>query len=289
MQLLIGSGGDQAEIRCLGGELTAWRVATRNLLWTADPAIWPKTSPILFPIVGRLRDGAVAIGSNRYRMDVHGFAATAEFTLVAKDDDSVCLRLTDTPATRSIFPFSFQLDTRYRLGPRRLDVTFTVTNTGIEPLPYSLGWHPGFAWPFSGGRRDEYAMSFDRPERREVPVITSDGLFSSRVRSIPIVGERLAVTEALLANEALCFLEARSRSLRFAAPDGAAIRMELEDFPHIALWGRPPAPFLCIEAWTGHGDPEGFGGDILDKPSMRFLPTGAAATHAVRLSYEPPE
>jgi|HubBroStandDraft_5_1064220.scaffolds.fasta_scaffold99314_2 galactose mutarotase-like enzyme len=286
--VVIGSSGDQAEIRHLGGELTVWRVGTRNLLWTADPAIWPKTSPILFPIVGRLREDAIAIGPNRYRMGVHGFAAAAEFTLASKDDDTVCLRLTDTPATRSMFPFSFQLDTLYRLGPRRLDVTFTVTNTGNEPLPYALGWHPGFAWPFSGGRRDEYAVLFDKSERREVPVITSEGLFSSRLRSIPIVGERLPVNDALLANEALCFLEARSRSLRFSAPDGAVIRMELEDFPHIALWSRPPAPFLCIEAWTGHGDPEGFDGDILDKPSMRFLPAGAVAIHAVRLSYEPP-
>jgi hypothetical protein len=96
----------------------------------------------------------------------------------------------------------------------------------------------------------------------------------------------LLLSEDLLANEALCFLNARSRSLRFVAPDGAAIRLELQDFPHIALWSRPPASFLCIEAWTGYGDPEGFAGDISAKPSMRFLPAGARAEHAIRLTYE---
>jgi galactose mutarotase-like enzyme len=103
------------------------------------------------------------------------------------------------------------------------------------------------------------------------------------------MGTRLPVTDALLSDEALCIIETRSRSLRFRAPVGAAIHMEFEDFPHIALWSRPPAPFLCIEAWTGHGDPEGFSGDIREKPSMRFLPVGIQATHAVHLRYESPE
>jgi galactose mutarotase-like enzyme len=231
----------------------------------------------------------IAIGPKQYPMNVHGFASATRFSQVVSDDASTCLRLTDTPATRSIFPFSFQLDVSYRVVARRLDVTFVATNTGNQSLPYSLGWHPGFAWPFSIGSREQYAVEFEQPERPEIPVITSDGLFSSHLRSIPIVGKRLQVTDALLADEALCFLEARSRSLRFMAPDGAAIRMEFEDFPHIALWSRPPAPFLCIEAWTGHGDPEGFGGDIHEKPSMRILPAGGHATHAVRLTYEPPE
>src|SRR5439155_23245679 len=162
---------------------------------------------------------------------------------------------------------SFQLDVTWRLASRQLGVAFAVTNTGETPLPYALGWHPGFAWPFSvGGRRDDYAIAFEEPERPEVPVITADGLFSRSLRQVPLVGRDLLLSESLMAKEALCFLEARSRSLRFVAPDGAAIRVELQDFPHIALWSRPPSPFLCIEAWTGHGDPEGFTGDISEKP-----------------------
>jgi galactose mutarotase-like enzyme len=53
--------------------------------------------------------------------------------------------------------------------------------------------------------------------------------------------------------------------------------MELENFPHIALWSRPGAPFLCLEAWSGHGDPEGFSGDIFAKPSMQRLNPGESA------------
>jgi galactose mutarotase-like enzyme len=282
----LSLGNDRAEVRLAGGELVAWSVAGRDLLWRMDSAVWPGTAPILFPIVGWARNGVISIDGRAYPMGVHGFAAASPFAVVTKEDDAVCLRLADSPATRAVFPFAFRLDVAYRLAAGQLAVTFTVVNTGEEPLPYALGWHPGFAWPFASGRRDQYAIAFDRPERPEVPAITDGGLFSVRRRPVPLAGRHLPLSEELMANEALCFLEARSRSLRFVAPDGAAIRLELQDFPHIALWSRPPAPFLCIEAWTGHGDPDGFAGDLRDKPSMRLLPPGAVAEHGVRLTFE---
>ena len=72
--------------------------------------------------------------------------------------------------------------------------------------------------------------------------------------------------------------------VRFVAPDGTSIRVTAEDFPHLALWSRPPGPFLCIESWTGFGDLDDFEGDITTKPSMRCLAPGGEARHAVQLS-----
>ena len=98
-------------------------------------------------------------------------------------------------------------------------------------------------------------------------------------------GRRLSLTADLMAREALCFLDIDSRSASFENGEGARLRVDLEDFPHLALWARPPAPFLCIEAWTGHGDPVGFEGEISQKPSMRLLAPGATARHAARFSF----
>src|SRR5690606_5355030 len=130
---------------------------------------------------------------------------------------------------------------------------FAVTNSGDVPMPYALGFHPGFCWPFAGGRSEEYAVVFAEEERAEVPIITADGLFSHGQRAVPLDGKRLPLSWKLMSNEALCFLDARSKDVRFRAPDGTSIGISVEDFPHFALWSRPPGPFLCIESWTGFG------------------------------------
>jgi galactose mutarotase-like enzyme len=282
----LTSGGDEAAISPLGAEAVAWKVAGTDLLWTADPQIWPRTSPVLFPIVGRARQGRISVDGRSYPMGIHGFAASSLFAVTGRSDDTAQFRLVDSDATRESFPFPFRLDIGYRLAPGSLAVSFVVENPGGAPLPYALGLHPGFAWPFSAGERDGYRIEFECAERAEVPVITPEGLFSSAPRPVPIAGRLLQLSDALMAKEALCFLDARSRSVRFVAPDGAAIRIETEDFPHIALWSRPGAPFLSIESWTGHGDPHEFAGDISEKPSMRSLLPGATARHEIRMSFE---
>ena len=282
----LKSASSEAWIDPAGAEAVDWRVGGRKLLWTADPAIWARTAPILFPIVGRARDGNIRVADRLYPMLIHGFAASSMFDVVERSEYRVRLGLRDSPETRASFPFPFRLDIEYRVTPAALTVALTVRNPGDGDLPYAAGWHPGFAFPFSDTGRAGHVVEFEKAEPAEVPVITAAGLFSPARRTIPIEGNRLPITDDLMAREALCFLNTRSRSVRLIAPDGAAIRVDFEDFPHLALWSRDSAPFLCIEAWTGYGDPDGFDGDIFAKPSMRILPPGGEARHTATTSFE---
>lgn len=115
-----------------------------------------------------------------------------------------------------------------------------------------------------------------------MPVIAPGGLFSARRRAVPLRdGRVLDLDDGLFAADALCFLDAASRRLRFENGSGATITVEGEGFPHFALWSRPGAPFVSIESWTGHGDPEGFAGELAERPSMRLLAGGEVAHHRV--------
>ncbi len=172
----------------------------------------------------------------------------------------------------------------YRLTPTALAVAMSVRNTGAEPMPYAIGLHPGFCWPIAGSAF-QHAIVFELPERSEVPVIAPGGLFSVARRTVPLEGSILRLDADLFANEALCFLDVASRKLLYDNGAGQGLSISLENFPHLALWARPPAPFLAIEAWTGHGDPENFDGDLFEKPSMIILPPGASGRHAVLYEY----
>lgn len=283
--ILLGGGSDAAVISRRGAELLSWRSGGADMVWTPDPDVWRQTAPLLFPVVGWTRDGRVRVGERAYPLGLHGFAWRRQFEVSRKSDDEAVFILEDDDETLALYPFAFRLEARFRLRPGELSVSLTVGNRDWRPLPYAVGLHPAFCWPLAGSSAP-HAIRFAAAERPEVPVIAPGGLFSSRTRPIPLDGTSLPLSPALMADEALCFLNAASRRLIYDNGAGASLAVELDDFPHIALWALPPAPFLCIEAWTGHGDPEGFDGDLYEKPSMRLLAPGESARHGATFRLE---
>ena len=289
MRIELVDGDSRAVIARRGAELVHWSVGGRPLTWAPDPSVWPAVSPILFPVVGWAREGRVRIDGRSHPMPVHGFAAGLDFELVGHDGREVELQLEESAATAVHFPYAFRLALRYRLEGPSLAVEFAVENRDARVMPYAVGIHPGFRWPLSGEAREGHSIVFETPEEPIVPVIAPGGLFSDARRPVPLDGGRLALNDAVLAQEALCFLGVRSRSLRYAAPDGSGLRIDWENFAHCAIWSRPPAPFVSIEGWSGHGDPVGFSGELADKPSMRRLEPGEVGRHAVRYGFEAPD
>jgi galactose mutarotase-like enzyme len=280
----ISHGESRVAIALAGAEARTWRVGARELLWPGDPKIWSQISPILFPVVGWTRDGA-RIGGRHYPLGLHGFAANETFALEAQSQSAARLTLRENVQTLARYPFPFRLTIDYRIGDSALEIAIEVENTGAAPMPYACGLHPGFRWPFADGPREGCEIRFEKPERPMVPVIAPGGLVSARERPIPIEGDVLKLTDALFSGDALCFIDPASRSLRFVEPSGAAIELTLGGFQHAALWTRSGAPFLCLEAWTGYSDPEGFAGELAEKPGMRILAGGETARHAATYSY----
>lgn len=281
---LRAPGGDEAHILLQGGELAAWRSAGVDLIAEKDPAVWDQTAPLLFPVVGWTRDGAVRVDGRTYPLGLHGFARNKAFTVQRRDAASVRLTLEDDPASRALYPFAFRFEVEYSLRGGALDIALIVTNTGARRMPYACGLHPAFRWPLAASA-SPHAIIFEKPETPTVPVIAPGGLFSAQSRFIPLDGARLDLTPELFAREALCFLDIHSRQIIFDSGDGAQLSVALYDFPHLGLWSLPPAPFLCIEPWTGFGDPEGFAGELRDKPSIRLLAAGRSARHRATFSF----
>jgi galactose mutarotase-like enzyme len=277
----------EVAIALKGAEPVSWQVAGRELLWSGDPEHWAYHAPILFPLVGASAGGHVRVDGRAYPMPQHGFARLSTFTLIEQDGASARLRLNETEDTLVQYPFGFQLDVVARLEGRSFSLAFEVTNRGGREMPYALGFHPAFPWPLTGATRDHHRVVFEALEHPEVPEVAAGGLLSRGRRSVPLDGRILPLDPALF-SEALVFLDARSRAFSFEAADGVAIEMELERFPHLAVWSRPTAPFLSLEAWTGHADWEDADGELASRASMIRLRPGEMGRHGVRLSWRDP-
>lgn len=283
--LTLQAGAACLQLDRLGAQPLSWRVGGRELLWQRA-APWPKTSPVLFPIVGHLRDRQARVAGRSYTMGVHGFAASQPFAVVAQAPDALTLRLEDNAATRAQYPFAFRLDLTARLTPDEVSLTLAVTNRGADPMPFAIGLHPGFAWPFATGRPESYSLEFEHPEAGSIPRLSPSGLMTRDRQPVPLEGTRLPLAPRMFEGEALPFLDTHSQRFRFRAPDGSAIAVTVENFPHLALWSRPPGGFLCLEAWTGYSDHEDFTGELAEKASMRRLAPGAVSRHGMGWRYE---
>ncbi|MDB5508761.1 MAG: aldose epimerase [Hyphomicrobiales bacterium] len=275
--LTIEAGDAIARFSRLGAECRHWEVAGRRLTWGGEPEVWSGIAPVLFPVCGWSRNGAIRVGLDDHPMPVHGFAAGKLFAAEQRGPDTIVFRLHADAPTRLAYPFDFELELAYRLTPHTLEACISVQNQGQGPMPYACGLHPGFVWQHDKGA---HRFHFSLQERPEVPIIAPGGLFSRRTRPVPLRGRVLDLAPDLFSEEALCFLDVAGRSVAYETPWGT-LEIEAPDFPHLILWSRAPGDFLAIESWTGTGDPEGFDGDLFARPSMIHLRPGERRQHRV--------
>jgi galactose mutarotase-like enzyme len=277
----ITGGGLVAIVKADGAELCALRdAAGRDYLWPAAPP-WQRHAPVLFPIVGRLKNDTLLHDGRTTRMTQHGFARDRTFAWVEHSASTCRLTLSDDAASRAIYPFPFRLDIDYRLDDTGLTITFIVANPGDAILPASVGAHPAFRWPLAEGvPKQAHRLVFETDEPDPLRGVIG-GLLTPPGGPTPIKGRILELTPDLFAADALILDPPRSSFVTFEAPGGPAIRVSWEGARQLGLWSRPDADLLCIEPWIGTGSPPDFDGDFIDKPNLAHVPPGGE----VRLSH----
>jgi galactose mutarotase-like enzyme len=278
----IASDSLRATVSSLGAELMRLHTAAGvELLWDGDPAVWSGRSPLLFPIVGTVKDDRITVGGKAYPLSRHGFARTSRFELVDAQPSRCLWRLRANEETRARYPFAFRLDVAYSLEGDRLTLGVTVANEDDSPMPASFGFHPAFRWPLSPSLpREQHEIRFAKRERAPIRRL-ANGLLGETVPS-PVRGDRLALADSLFAHDALIWDRLQSRSLTYQAPSGPSLRLDYPQLPHLGIWSKPGAGFVCLEPWQGFASPVGFDGELSDKPGILVLP--AEATKVFELS-----
>lgn len=281
----IKNSGFTAKIDSMGAQLVSLRGAGGfEYLWVGDPKYWREHAPILFPIVGALRENRAKLNGQWIEMAQHGFAKRSEFDLKEQGEGSIALTLRASGDTRAIYPFDFSLTVTYTLTEKGIDTRFTVENTGRAFLPYCIGGHPGFNLPIDGDAAfEDYTIQFEKDEDQSCPVIdTSARLIDWTRQGFRLAGKEIPLQHSLFYGDALVFDGLNSSKVRIVnKQSGKGVEMDFTGFPMLGIWSAAnDGPYVCLEPWTGCATLTTEGDEFEEKKGMARLALGEKAEHS---------
>ncbi len=257
-------------------------------IWSADPAVWNRHAPILFPFVGKVAGGVYRVGGQEYAMKTqHGFARDMEFACVEVTEQSVTHRLVSTENTRAIYPYEFELLVTHTLdanNPRLLHVNWEVKNNGGGTMYYSIGGHPGFTVP-EGNKEPCYVVF---PGKEKLSFVAVDSVTGLALANTPIP---LPLEEGYVrANVTLLITwildEQNIQTVQIALPDKTPyVTMDCSEFPMLGVWSKDHFRYICLEPWAGRTDNDGFTGTLEEKYGVQQLDAGMSKTWAQRIEF----
>ena len=284
MEITLRKGALTALAQTHGGELVSLRDGDgREYIWGGDPAFWSGRNPVLFPVVGGLKNGRTEINGRTYEMGRHGFARDREFTVADRGEEFVELELRQDADTLARYPFPFSLQVRHQLLEGGFATQFTVTNTGEAPMPFCIGAHTAFNCPLEEGAAfEDYRLVFDEAEDTVSILPGADGCLQRDVPGVALAGDTIPLDHSVYDRvDTLIFDGLRSHGVKLVHKDtGRGVRMDFPGFPMVAFWTKPNAraPYICIEPWQGCAAFADESGKFEEKPHCEILSPGGSKT-----------
>lgn len=267
MKTIIKDKNYSASILHFGAELESFTKDNTNYIWSVDEQFWNKTSPVLFPIVGGLKNNSYEIDGNEYELPRHGFARNFNFKVIETTENSVTFSLKENETTLQVYPFEFELQLKYVLNENKLTLIYSVENNSKNIMPFNIGAHPAFSIP---SNFNEYSLHFNKEEKLLSHQLEND-LFNGKTIEIESKNQQLALNYSLFVKDALVFKNIESKEIELHFNNKPYIKISFSDFKHLGIWTKPNAPFLCVEPWMGYADKSNSNGKLFEKESIQTI------------------
>ena len=136
-----------------GASLLALKMKGHDLLhdFKQNAGDWA-AGAVLFPFPVRMASGTIMahngqefhwpINDEKHHAALHGFTVNRTFDITSNADSVCCRYVYD--GHYEFYPFPCVLEIHYALGAQGFSFKAIVRNTGTEPLPFHIGWHPYF-------------------------------------------------------------------------------------------------------------------------------------------------
>lgn len=271
------------DIEDLGAQLASVRNHHgTEYLWQGDADIWARRAPILFPILGRLKDNTYLLDGVAHKIGQHGFARDCIFELVEHSDTQAVFRLTDNAETRRLYPFSFSLTITYTLEGNRLTKNHRVKNRSEQVMYYELGVHDGFRAPLEENETmAQYAIRLPGLDDAITPYgMDEQAMVTPKGESIPLENGRLSLTPATYNLDTVILDQPpKARAVLVDGQDRPRVTVDFPQFPYLGIWTQDKpfdTNYVCIEPWSTLPDATFVGRELKEKAGIRSLQPGQA-------------
>ncbi len=273
---MITLSNDQLSVKISdkGAELQSLYYSGIEYIWQALPE-WTKHSPVLFPIVGELKNGTYTFEGETYKLARHGFARDKIFHASQTAANSAVFTLTSDESTLAVYPFAFVFKLEYKLDGNTLACSYIVENTGNSTMYFSVGGHPAFNLPLQPQLNySDYYLQFDNDDNLERYVL-HDGLTGTDTETIQLNKGLLPLSPSLFYADAIVLKDMRSNQIDLRSlKDEHGLTFTLEDFPYFGIWAAKDAPFVCLEPWCGIADNLVHDQQLIHKEGINKLDAG---------------
>lgn len=250
MKIQISNDFLTATFNTLGAELVSLKTIDSEYIWDGNPQFWNKHAPVLFPIVGALKDDIYFFEGKKYHLPRHGFAREKQFQIVEHTAEKIVFLLKEDAETLEVYPFQFEFKIEYLLVGNALKVHFEVVNTATNPMYFSIGAHPAFAL---SENFENYAMVFEGSGNFRYSLLEQN-LLENQTAILETKNNIKTLDYALFEKDALVFRDRQIHSVVLQENGDDFLKVNFEQFPDLGIWTKKNAPYLCIEPWFGHAD-----------------------------------
>ncbi|EFU68936.1 aldose epimerase [Aliarcobacter butzleri JV22] len=258
----------KAQIKSFGAELNSLKKCDENFeyIWQANSKYWARHSPVLFPIVGRLKEDSYFYKNKKYSLSQHGFARDKEFEIVQNEANFIEFRLKSDEKSLEFYPFFFELDIGYKLDKNSLIVSYKVKNKSDEKMYFSIGAHPAFNTQVGD------FLEFENIKTTKRYFLDEKGLIYKN-EDLNLENSKLYLDKDLFKDDALVFNDSNIKQIILKNIENKSrVKVKFDNFPYLGIWSKPnDAPFVCIEPWFGVADEKNANQKIEDKKGILSL------------------
>lgn len=250
-----------------------------DYMWTGDSTYWGRVSPVLFPIVGRLKEDQYELNGQNYSMSQHGFLRDITFDLHEQTPTNVSFVCESAGRFTDIYPYEFKAFIHYMLKDDALIVRWEIVNENKDVMHFSIGAHPAFKVPLLENETiEDYHLHFTpSPNKDVVQYELKNSLIHEKGTANGI--STVQLSNSLFKNDALVYSNIDIIKL-ISAKSNHGVEVSFEAFPFVGIWSKymdadgTIAPFVCIEPWYGIADTYHTSGKLEEKPGINKLGAG---------------